>query len=154
MVTLASSTDRNFKKYLSSRESVDGYAISNIDWSDRVGATKVTITKDGQYATLTFNQALLSQPIANTVAVQPGVQPPNQPPQPVNQPGVQPGGVAPPPAYLKPAPIPSLPPQQPVPQPAIVPNPGVQNRVRSRGLIQRSPQTNAVTPTPAPDSDD
>src|ERR1043165_6190897 len=61
MVTLASSTDHNFKKYLSTREPVDGYSIANIEWSDKVGATKVTISKDGNFATLTFNQALLSQ---------------------------------------------------------------------------------------------
>src|SRR5215469_2162831 len=61
MVTLASTSDHNFKKYLTTREPVDGYSIANIEWSDKVGATKVTISKDGNFATLTFNQALLSQ---------------------------------------------------------------------------------------------
>lgn len=61
MVTLGSTSDHNFKKYLSTREPVDGYSIANIEWSDKVGATKVTISKDGNFATLTFNQALLSQ---------------------------------------------------------------------------------------------
>lgn len=61
MVTLASTSDHNFKKYLNTREPVDGYSIANIEWSDKVGATKVTISKDGNFATLTFNQALLSQ---------------------------------------------------------------------------------------------
>jgi hypothetical protein len=61
MVTIASSSDQNFKKYLTTREPVDGYNIASIEWSDRVGATKVTISKDGNSATLTFNQALLSQ---------------------------------------------------------------------------------------------
>jgi hypothetical protein len=61
MVTIASSSDQNFKKYLSTKEPVDGYSIASIEWSDRVGATKVTISKDGKFATLTFNQALLSQ---------------------------------------------------------------------------------------------
>jgi hypothetical protein len=61
MVTIASSSDQNFKKYLSTKEPVDGYGIASIEWSDRVGATKVTISKDGQFATLTFNQALLSK---------------------------------------------------------------------------------------------
>ena len=46
---------------------VNGYSISNIQWSDRVGETKVTISKDGQFATLTFNEALLSQGIQNPV---------------------------------------------------------------------------------------
>ncbi len=40
-------------------------SIASIEWSDRVGATKVTISKDGNFATLTFNQALLSQPLSN-----------------------------------------------------------------------------------------
>jgi hypothetical protein len=71
MVTIMSSSDQNFKKYLTTREPVDGYSIAQIDWSDDVGKTKVTISKDGQFATLTFNQSLLSQaasagrPIAN-----------------------------------------------------------------------------------------
>src|SRR5580765_7933523 len=61
LVTLASSADHNFKKYLTTKEPVDGYSIASIEWSDKVGQTKVTITKDGNFATLTFNQALLSQ---------------------------------------------------------------------------------------------
>src|SRR5205807_3616604 len=61
LVTLASTSDHNFKKYLTTREPVDGYSIANIEWSDKVGATKVTISKDGNFTTLTFNQALLSQ---------------------------------------------------------------------------------------------
>src|SRR5256884_4352489 len=65
MVTLASTSDHNFKKYLTTREPVDGYSIANIEWSDKVGATKVTISKDGNFATITFNQALLSQPAPN-----------------------------------------------------------------------------------------
>src|SRR5260370_18605418 len=61
MVTIASTSDHNFKKYLTTKEPVDGYNIANIEWSDKVGGTKVTISKDGNFATLTFNQALLSQ---------------------------------------------------------------------------------------------
>ena len=33
-VTIASTTDKNLKEYLSTRETVDGYSISNIQWSD------------------------------------------------------------------------------------------------------------------------
>src|SRR6476659_8749768 len=61
LVTIASTADHNFKKYLTTKEPVDGYSIANIEWSDKVGGTKVTISKDGNFATLTFNQALLSQ---------------------------------------------------------------------------------------------
>jgi hypothetical protein len=61
MVTIASSSDQNFKKYLNTKQPVDGYSIASIEWSEDVGKTKVTISKDGKFATLTFNQALLSQ---------------------------------------------------------------------------------------------
>jgi hypothetical protein len=61
MATIMSSSDRNFKKYLTTREAVDGYSIASIEWSGDVGKTKITISKDGQFATLTFNQSLLSQ---------------------------------------------------------------------------------------------
>src|SRR6184192_4534534 len=85
MVTIASSSDREFKKYLTTKNPVDGYAIANIEWSDKVGETKVTISKDGQFATLTFNQAVLTQPLPN----KPGQPAPGviQPPQ--QQPGFQ-----------------------------------------------------------------
>jgi hypothetical protein len=91
MVTIASTSDVNFKKYLSTKEPVDGYGIASIEWSDRVGETKVTISKDGKFATLGFNEALLEQQ-----------QPPNLPPN------------LPPPGAnftqrFKPAPIPTLP---------------------------------------------
>src|SRR6266404_3632483 len=65
MVTLASTSDHNFKKYLTTKEPVDGYSLANIEWSDKVGETKVTIGKDGNFATITFNQALLSQTAPN-----------------------------------------------------------------------------------------
>src|SRR6476619_2699173 len=67
MVTIRSGSDQNFKKYLTTREPVDGYSIASIEWSDRIGATKVTISNDGEFATLTFNQALLSQRAAPNV---------------------------------------------------------------------------------------
>src|SRR5215831_15944979 len=38
MVTLASTSDHNFKKYLTTKGPVDGYSIANIEWSDKVGA--------------------------------------------------------------------------------------------------------------------
>src|SRR6266550_7268962 len=80
MVTIASSSDQNFKKYLTTREPVDGYSIASIEWSDRVGATKVTISKDGNFATLSFNQALLSKSASARPPVfvpQPGVDEPS-----------------------------------------------------------------------------
>src|SRR5438477_4633281 len=91
MVTIASSADKEFKKYLTTTNPVDGYAIANIEWSDKVGETKVTISKDGQFATLAFNQQLITQPLPNRPG--PGVVPPPQPGIP--KPGQNPGIVAP-----------------------------------------------------------
>jgi hypothetical protein len=80
MVTVASTSDQNFKKYLTTKAPVDGYSIANIEWSERVGATKVTISKDGQFATLNFNEAVLSQranaPPRNVPQSVPNVPPP------------------------------------------------------------------------------
>jgi hypothetical protein len=81
MVTIASSSDQNFKKYLNTNEPVDGYGIASIEWADRVGATKVTISKDGKFATLTFNQALLAQHAPPNAPPAPGQMPPSQAPQ-------------------------------------------------------------------------
>jgi len=83
MVTIGSSSDRNFKKYLTSRQPVDGYRIESVEWSDRVGASKVTISKDGKFATLTFNEALLSQRAAPNAPPAPGQMPQGMP-QPQN----------------------------------------------------------------------
>ena len=80
MVTIASLSDQNFKKYLMTAQGVDGYDIVSIEWSDRVGATKVTISKDGKSATLSFNQALLSQRASLNVP------PPDVPVAPVQMP--------------------------------------------------------------------
>src|SRR5437763_12498297 len=101
-VTIGSATDKNLKEYLSTKGlNEHGFAISDIQWSDHVGETKVTITKDGKYATLTFNQALLSQISQN----------PNQAQMNAFQPQpFPPGMTVPPQPYQKPAPIPSLPP--------------------------------------------
>ena len=94
-VTIASASDKNLKEYLSTKgQNEHGFAISDIQWSDQIGQTKVTITKDGKYATLTFNQALLSQALQN----------PNQPQMNVPQPPLFPSGMPQPPQpYIKPA---------------------------------------------------
>jgi hypothetical protein len=144
LVTIASSTDKNFKKYLTTTEPAEGFSISNIEWSDKVGATKVTISKDGQFATLTFNQALLSQPLASAQP-QPVLQPQNamqpQPGQAVPALGMTPtAGFGQPLTNqpIKPAPIPTLP-----TPPA-----------RTRNVIQRNPSAPPPpAPTPAGDAD-
>src|SRR5947209_8654593 len=125
LVTLASTSDHNFKKYLTTREPVDGYSIANIEWSDKVGATKVTISKDGNFATLTFNQALLSQSAAGGGA------------------GgrlVAPSGPVPNPAALPKSPA-NIPPelQQLIPSREAM-------QPRTRGAIQRNPRTSKGPP--------
>lgn len=123
MVTLASTSDHNFKKYLTTKEPVDGYSVANIEWSDKVGGTKVTISKDGNFATLTFNQALLSQ----------------------SSPG---GGVGartfaapvPNPAGVPNAHLPKLPPNAPPELQQLMPS-RESMQPRARGMIQRNPRT-------------
>ena len=125
LVTIASTADHNFKKYLTTKEPVDGYSIANIEWSDKVGGTKVTISKDANFATLTFNQALLSQSAAGGGA------------------GgrlVAPSAPAPNPAALPKSPA-NIPPelQQLIPSREAM-------QPRSRGAIQRNPRTSKGPP--------
>jgi hypothetical protein len=124
--TLASLTDKNLKEYLSSKETnPHGFGISNFEWSDRIGATKVTVSKDGQFATLTFNEAILTQPIPNAGGAPQAVPPP------------PPGGIARPAVNLP------MPVQRPGSLPAIpTPPPHV------RGTIPRNPQPAPAQPQP------
>ena len=147
-VTLASASDKNFKEYLTTKgPNEHGWGVNDIQWSDQVGQTKVTITKDGKYATLTFNQALLSQ----------AAQTSNQPQINAMQPPLFPPGMAvPPQPYQKPAPIPSLPPSYQQPMRPAPPQPG---QIHQRGIIQRkpSPIPTPVVPVPSvqpPDDED
>jgi hypothetical protein len=136
MVTMSSSTDKTFKKYLSSKAPVDGYSIVGIDWSEKVGATKVTISKDGSIATIGFNEALLRQPGQNAPPPpgKEGAQP--QAPAQAAVP-VVPGAPPPPnaqPNAIKPMPVPVLPTTQPA---------------RVRGVIPRNPAANGQVPSNA-----
>jgi hypothetical protein len=142
LVTIASTTDKNFKKYLSTKTTVDGYSVPSIEWSDRVGGTKVTISKDGQFATLTFNQALLSQPVASNpqvgVPMQPQVQSQMQMQQPQPQAQVQQITPQAPPQSFQPNPK-----QAPVMPNLPTPPP------RVRGTIPRNPNQAVPQATPA-----
>ena len=126
LVTIASTGDHNFKKYLTTKEPVDGYSIANIEWSDKVGGTKVTISKDGNFATLTFNQALLSQASPGGGI---GARP---------LPG--PGAPVPNPAGLPNAHAPKLPPNVPPELQQLIPSRDSM-QPRTRGMIQRTPRT-------------
>jgi hypothetical protein len=126
LVTIASTGDHNFKKYLTTKEPVDGYSISSIEWSDKVGQTKVTISKDGNFATLTFNQALLSQ-VSPGGGV--GARPLPAPAAPVPNPGGIPNAHAP-----------KLPANVPPELQQLIPSRDSM-QPRTRGMIQRSPRT-------------
>jgi hypothetical protein len=123
MVTIASTSDHNFKKYLTTKEPVDGYGIANIEWSDKVGGTKVTISKDGNFATLTFNQALLSQSSPGGGAAARALV---APPAPVTNPAGVPNAHSP-----------KLPANVPPELQQLIPS----REPRTRGMIQRSPRT-------------
>ena len=72
LVTVVSASDKNLREYLTTERPNDhGYSIANIQWSEQKGQTKVTISKDGQFATIGFNEALVSQPTANAPMVVP-----------------------------------------------------------------------------------
>src|SRR6266496_2744064 len=136
LVTIASTADHNFKKYLTTKEPVDGYSIANIEWSDKVGGTKVTISKDENFATLTFNQALLSQAAPNAG----GVSRSFAPPMPA-LPGSNPASVPNPVSSKLPTGIPAEV-QQLIPSREAT-------RPHARGLIQRSPRGSSKMPSQA-----
>src|SRR5215831_20443102 len=125
LVTLASSADHNFKKYLTTKEPVDGYSVASIEWSDKVGQTKVTISKDGNFATLTFNQALLSQAVPGAVMARPQPAPAVPVPNPAGVPNAH---------------APKLPPNVPPELQQLIPSRDAM-QPRTRGMIQRSPRT-------------
>ena len=138
MVTLASTSDHNFKKYLTTKEPVDGYSLANIEWSDKVGETKVTIGKDGNFATITFNQALLSQTAPNVGPASRGVTPPipsvAMPSAPIPNPGSVPNQA-----------VSKLPPGVPAELQQLIPKDA--GRPHSRGLIQRNPRGSSGGPS-------
>ena len=126
LVTLASTADHNFKKYLSTKEPMDGYSIASIEWSDKVGQTKVTINKDGNFATLTFNQALLSQASPGGGVAARALPAPAMPvPNPAGMPNTH---------------APKLPPNVPPELEQLIPSRDAM-QPRTRGMIQRSPRT-------------
>ena len=128
LVTLASTSDHNFKKYLTTKAPVDGYSIANIEWSERVGATKVTISKDGNFATVTFNQALLQQSAPNAALAARTLTPP--------APNIPTPNVA----------SPKLPAGVPPEMQQLVPPTREPRTPHSRGLIQRNPRGASKAP--------
>lgn len=123
LVTLMSVSDRNLKEYLTTANPNDhGYGIANIEWSETPGATKVTISKDGQFATIGFNEALASQP---------NVDLPPVPMDPMNRP----------PAVRQNVQTPPLPP---------LPVPHTRGVIQRNPNLPASPGAVPVQPAPAP----
>jgi len=116
---------------------VDGYSIANIEWSDKVGATKVTLSKDGNFATLTFNQALLSNSGPGAGAAS-RVFTPAMPAAPVPNPASIPQQLSP-----------KLPPELPPEMQQLIPSREA-TRPHARGLIQRNPRGSQKTSSQAP----
>lgn len=129
MVTLASSSDHNFKKYLTTKGPVDGYSIANIEWSERVGATKVTISKDGNFATITFNQALLQQAAPNAAIAARTLTPPAP-------------AIPPTPNAVSPR----IPANLPTEMQQLVPPKREARTPHTRGMIQRNPRGASKAP--------
>jgi hypothetical protein len=119
LVTLASTSDHNFKKYLTTKAPVDGYSIASIEWSERVGATKVTVSKDGNFATITFNQALLQQAAPSAPVAARTLSPPGLP-----------GSAG----------VPKLPQGLPAELQQLVPPSREVRNPHTRGMIQRGPR--------------
>ena len=89
--TIMSLSDKNMKEYISTEKPNDhGYGIANIEWSDNPGGTKVTISKDGQFATIGFNEATVTQGPPQTQPPQAVPNMPNVPAAAKTQPGVAP----------------------------------------------------------------
>ena len=145
-VTLASTTDKNLKEYLNTKETIHGFSISNIQWSDQVGQTKVTIAKDGQFATLTFNEALLSQAIQNPAA-------PIAQPQPYSVPGRAPTGNPQVPVQ-RPMPVPQIPTPPPHTRPVIRRKATPQQPFRQPQVQQQQQQQQQSQQLSPEDSDD
>jgi len=143
-VTIASTVDKNLKEYLNTRETINGYSVSNIQWSDRVGETKVTISKDGQFATLTFNEALLSQALPAQAPAPPPVLPqiPGRQPVPAQTPRV--------PQVQRPMPVPQIPTPAPHRRSTIRRQ---QQQQQLQQQQQAQPQQRIQQPEPDDDSD-
>jgi hypothetical protein len=126
LVTVISASDKNFHEFLTTEKPNDhGYGIANIQWSDKKGETKVTISKDGQFATLGFNESLVNQPSASVPVPSGGAAVPQ--PTPFAVPQQQQQNIPKPPQY-----------------PAVTtPSP------HTRPVIQRNPQSAAGPIPPA-----
>lgn len=120
VVTVKSRADQSTFTLSGTEPNKEGYQIAGIEWSEKVGASKVTIKKGTEFGTLEFDQANLQAAPQAAARPQPGVPQPGGP----NAAGIprggarlpvvpRPGSVAPVPA--QPQPQGQLQPQQALP---------------------------------------
>ena len=148
IVTISQRGDAQRFLVSSGEESPQGISVINIQWSEQLGQTRVTVKKGSEFAVLLFDQAALaSTRMAAPAPRVTGPMPtPNvQPPQPNQQrPPTKPGAGAT-------LPNPGGAPQPVVPvNPAVAGNPQTGNdfpRPRPRQIIRSEPNA-AATPAP------
>ncbi len=149
IVTLTNRSDAQRFTIASGETSPQGVSVVNVQWSEQLGQTRVTVKKGTEFAVLLFDQAMLAQR-GGAPAPPQGIRPPN-PAQPLQP---QPQGQARPPLPLpgQPTPIPgsnyrppgSNPPF-PFPVPNANPNPEP-TRQRTRPIIQSTPNALPTLP--------
>jgi hypothetical protein len=147
IVTVSQRGDAQRFLLSSGEESPQGISVINIQWSEQLGQTRVTVKKGSEFAVLLFDQAALAS--TRMAAPAPRVTGPTPPP---NNLAPQPNQPRPP---QKPAGGPTLPNPGGAPQPVVPVNPAVAGnqqtgndfpRPRPRQIIRSEPN---ATATPA-----
>ena len=158
VVTISQRGDAQRFMLSSGEESPQGISVINVQWSEQLGQTRVTVKKGTEFAVLLFDQSSLAS--ARSAAPAPRITSPTPPPNSFTPPGAnqprpqQPGQQ---PAQPRPAnsgatfpnpggqPIPVA----PAPQPGVAGNPagGEFPRPRPRQIIRAEPNA-AATPAP------
>ena len=152
VVTISQRGDAQRFLLASGEESPQGVSVINVQWSEQLGQTRVTVKKGAEFAVLLFDQASLAS--TRTAAPAPRVNSPTPPPANFAPPGGNP--VRPLPQRVPPG-GPTLPnpggqavPVAPVP--GVAPNPGGADfpRPRPRQIIRAEPNAPATPPPRVP----
>src|SRR5262249_25418864 len=152
ITTIAERGDAQRFLLSSGEESPQGISVVNIQWSEQLGQTRVTVKKGTEFAVLLFDQAAL----ASTRAAAPAPRVMSPTPLPGSQPGMARPPVAKPPTGSAPSlpnpggtPLP-VGPAHPGAHSAVAANPGAGAdfpRPRPRQIIRSEPNA-AATPAP------
>ncbi|OAI42216.1 hypothetical protein AYO41_04610 [Verrucomicrobia bacterium SCGC AG-212-E04] len=156
VVTISQRGDSQRFMLASGEESNQGISVINVQWSEQMGQTRVTVKKGSEFAVLLFDQSALASARSSVPAPRP-----NNPASPQGTfiaPGTNPARPAPPrqpnaPPSLpnpggQPAPLIAV---TPVPAPNAAANPGSDfPRPRPRQIIRAEPNAPATPPPRAP----